>query len=104
MAATEKTEAAVRPPLASAGAPPASPPAGPRRLLAAKEAWIAALSAAAILLHLLLRFAFHTTPAGYDWPLFIALAAGAVPQLFDLGRRLWRREFGSDLLAGLSIQ
>ncbi|HZT73114.1 MAG TPA: heavy metal translocating P-type ATPase [Terriglobales bacterium] len=103
MAATEKTEAAVRPPLASAGAPPASPPAGPRRLLAAKEAWIAALSAAAILLHLLLRFAFHTTPAGYDWPLFIALAAGAVPQLFDLGRRLWRREFGSDLLAGLSI-
>lgn len=103
MAATEKTEAAVRAPLASAGAPPAGPRAGLRRLLAEKEVWIAALSAAAILLHLLLRFAFHSTPAGYDWPLFIALAAGAVPQLFDLGRRLWRREFGSDLLAGLSI-
>ena len=36
-------------------------------------------------------------------PLFITLVLGGVPLLYDLLRKLLKREFGSDLLAGISI-
>jgi len=38
-----------------------------------------------------------------DWPLILTLAAGGLPLVVELLGRLVRREFGSDLLAGLSI-
>lgn len=38
-----------------------------------------------------------------EWPLLAALAMGGVPLVAGLARRLVRREFSSDLLAGLSI-
>ena len=40
---------------------------------------------------------------GWLPPLFVALAAGGVPLIFDLSRKLIKRGFGSDLLAGISI-
>ncbi|MEO8451228.1 MAG: heavy metal translocating P-type ATPase, partial [Gemmatimonadota bacterium] len=64
---------------------------------------IAVLSVAAILLHLVLRFGFHTAPSAFQAPLFVMLALGGVPLVIDLLRKLLKREFGSDLLGGISI-
>jgi heavy metal translocating P-type ATPase len=68
-----------------------------------KTTVIAALSIAAILAHLALRFGFHATPATHQMPLLATLAIGGVPLLYDLLRKLLKREFGSDLLGGISI-
>ena len=38
-----------------------------------------------------------------NWPLMVVLAGGGVPLVAELLWKLLRREFGSDLLAGLSI-
>lgn len=63
---------------------------------------IAGFSAAAIALHLLLRFAAHAAPAVYDAPLLAALLGG-IPLIVEILIRLSKREFGSDVLAGISI-
>jgi heavy metal translocating P-type ATPase len=62
---------------------------------------IALLALAALALHLGLRFGLHAPQA--DWPLLAALALGGGPLVAGLAARAWRGEFGSDLLAGLSI-
>jgi heavy metal translocating P-type ATPase len=64
---------------------------------------IALFAAAAILVHLVLRFALRTPPGIYQIPLLATLIFGGVPLVFELARHLLRREFGSDLLAGISI-
>ena len=64
---------------------------------------IAVLAIAGILLHLLLRFAFRTSTGAAQLPLLATLALGGVPLVYELLRKLLRREFGSDLLAGISI-
>lgn len=64
---------------------------------------IAVFSAAAIIVHLILRFALRTSPGIYDMPLFAVLLFGGVPLVYELAAHLLRREFGSDLLAGVSI-
>lgn len=64
---------------------------------------IAVLSVVAILSHLVLRFAVRTTPGAYRIPLLATLAVGGLPLLYDLLRKLLKREFGSDLLGGISI-
>ena len=68
-----------------------------------KTTAIAALSVAAILLHLALRFGLHTTPGIYRSPLLVTLALGGLPLLYDLLQKLLKREFGSDLLGGISV-
>jgi heavy metal translocating P-type ATPase len=73
-----------------------------------KEFVIAYFALAAIALHLVLRFAVRPTGVllGFplhDLPLIAALLFGGVPLVFDLLIKLARREFGSDLLAGISI-
>lgn len=57
----------------------------------------------AIATHLILRFGFSTEVAVYQTPLLAALLLGGVPLVWDLLIKLLRREFGSDLLAGISI-
>jgi len=64
---------------------------------------IATLSIAAILLHLVLRFGFHSAPGTCQIPLLATLALGGVPLLYDLLGKLLKQEFGSDLLGGISI-
>ena len=64
---------------------------------------IAVLSAAGILAHLVLRFGVHAAPATTRLPLVLTLAVGGVPLVVELLTKLLRREFGSDLLAGMSI-
>jgi cation transport ATPase len=67
------------------------------------QAWIPLLSAAGILIHLCLRFLIRTPAPVAELPLYVVVALGGAPLLWGLARRLIRREFGSDLLAGLSI-
>ncbi|HJY34931.1 MAG TPA: heavy metal translocating P-type ATPase [Vicinamibacterales bacterium] len=64
---------------------------------------IAALSIAAIVWHLVLRFGFSSSPGTYQVPLLTTLVLGGLPLLYDLLLKLLRREFGSDLLGGISI-
>ncbi|RYX83869.1 hypothetical protein EON83_13065, partial [bacterium] len=64
---------------------------------------IAFFAATAILLFLLLRFGFHAPAKTTQIPLLATLVVGGVPLIFELLQKLWRREFGSDLLAGISI-
>jgi len=62
---------------------------------------IASFAVAAILLYLILRFGLHMHQA--EIPLPATLALGGTPLVYELLRKLFRREFGSDLLAGISI-
>ena len=64
---------------------------------------IAAFSLAGIAAHLVLRFGAHTAPDIYRIPLLATLVLGGLPMLYDLWRKLIKREFGSDLLGGVSI-
>jgi heavy metal translocating P-type ATPase len=68
-----------------------------------KTTVIAAFAVAAITLHLVLRFGLGTSPGAYHAPLIATLALGGIPLTYDLLRKLLRREFGSDLLGGISI-
>jgi heavy metal translocating P-type ATPase len=68
-----------------------------------KEAWIAALALLAIAVHLALRYGTDASPTAREIPLLVALVGGGLPLVWDLARKALRREFGSDLLAGISI-
>jgi cation transport ATPase len=72
-------------------------------LSTARETYIAGISVIAIATHLILRYSTHLPPSIYLGPLFLALVVGGIPILLSLGKKLWQREFGSDLLAGISI-
>ena len=83
--------------------PPAQPWYVPSSLWHRKSTVIAAFSVVAILLHLLLRFGFQMEPAAHRIPLLVTLVLGGLPLLYDLLRKVLKREFGSDLLGGISI-
>jgi cation transport ATPase len=85
-------------------------PAVPRfqNPLASRDTALAVLALVAISVHLVLRHG----PGGpwmafghraEQWPLFIALAVGGLPLVLGLLVRLSKRDFSSDLLAGISI-
>jgi heavy metal translocating P-type ATPase len=68
-----------------------------------KSLVIAGFAILAIVLHLLLRFGLQSTTAFSEIPLLVTLVFGGFPLLFDLLKKLLKREFGSDLLGGISI-
>jgi len=68
-----------------------------------KTGFITGFSIINILLYLILRFGLRTAVWVSHIPLFATLAIGGLPLVYDLLTKLWRREFGSDLLAGISI-
>jgi heavy metal translocating P-type ATPase len=76
---------------------------GTSRRIELSQIWIAMLAAAGILIHLGLRYSTQAGIKVSDIPLYVAVAAGGIPLLWTLGQRLIHLEFGSDLLAGLSI-
>jgi heavy metal translocating P-type ATPase len=76
---------------------------GTSRRIERSQIWIAMLAAAGILIHLGLRYLTQAAIEVSDIPLYVAVAAGGIPLLWTLGQRLIHLEFGSDLLAGLSI-
>ncbi len=65
--------------------------------------WIAGLAIAGILAHLLLRYVFHAGRGMELAPLAVVLLLGGGPLVITLVRKALAREFGSDLLAGMSI-
>ncbi len=67
-----------------------------------KDGPIALFTCAAIIFHLLLRYAWRVGPTDV-WPLYLALLAGGIPLLIGLAGQLFKLEFGSDWLAGFSI-
>jgi heavy metal translocating P-type ATPase len=64
---------------------------------------IAMLALIAIGVHIALRLLQVDVPHLLNAPLYAALALGGVPLVGDLLVKLLQREFGSDLLAGISI-
>lgn len=63
----------------------------------------AGASFAAIVLHLILRYALHQPARISSTPLWLAITMGGLPLLYDLLIQLTKRQFGADFLAGLSI-
>lgn len=71
--------------------------------LKSHEKPIALLSACAIALHLALRYGFHAAPLTSLIPLYLTVALGGLPLLFNIALRVRALELGADVLAGLSI-
>jgi heavy metal translocating P-type ATPase len=70
---------------------------------AGRASIIALLSTVGIAVHLVIRFAADTTPLAQELPLYVVLFGGGIPLVGSLALKLVRWEFGSDLLAGISI-
>jgi heavy metal translocating P-type ATPase len=83
--------------------PPPRPWYSPSTLWQRKTTIIAAFSIGAIVAHLVLRFGFRAAAGTYQIPLLATLTLGGLPLLYDLLRKLLKREFGSDLLGGIAI-
>lgn len=68
-----------------------------------QQAVIAGLAVLAIAIHVGLRFQADVSVRAAEVPLYLALIFGGMPLVWGLLVKLWNREFGSDLLAGISI-
>ena len=68
-----------------------------------KQLVIAVLALSAIAIHLVLRLIANGSGWVIDLPLYTALLFGGTPLVWDLLVKLSQRQFGSDLLAGISI-
>lgn len=64
---------------------------------------IAALAIAGIGTHLVLRYGMGFEPRAARIPLWVVLGVGGVPLVYELLLKLFTGQFGSDLLAGISI-
>lgn len=67
------------------------------------ERSIALLAIIGIAIHLVLRFALVQWAPYDNIPLYIVLALGGIPLIYGLLKKLLSFDFGSDLLAGMSI-
>src|SRR5262245_22839023 len=79
----------------------ARPPA--QRRVARRAYAIAALAIAGILTHLGLRWTTDLPESTLRLPLYVVLAVGGIPLVLSLTRKALQGQFGSDLLAGISI-
>ena len=68
-----------------------------------REISIAVLAILTIAAHLILRFGTDASEFAYTLPLLVCLFVGGTPLVIELGAKAFRKEFGSDLLAGISI-
>lgn len=68
-----------------------------------RDLLIAGVAICGIALHLVLRFGFAAGPLVQNLPLYGVLLFGGVPLVIRLIQKCLAREFGSDLLAGISI-
>ena len=78
-------------------------PSQPSKLWLRKSTLIAVIALTGIVTHLVLRFGLNAKTDTRHLPLLITLVIGGLPMLYDLLRKLLKREFGSDLLGGVSI-
>jgi heavy metal translocating P-type ATPase len=68
-----------------------------------RDLLIAAVAVAGIAVHLLLRFGLGSRGSAQNIPLYVVLVFGGLPLVYRLIQKSLAREFGSDLLAGISI-
>ncbi len=68
-----------------------------------RDVLIAAVALAGIAAHLVWRFGFGGRLVFQNIPLYVVLVFGGLPLVFRLIQKSLAREFGSDLLAGISI-
>ena len=64
---------------------------------------IAGVALTGIALHLILRYGMQSEAQSHQIPLWIVLAFGGIPLVYELLKKLAKLQFGSDLLAGISI-
>jgi len=88
--------------------PTANPTSPPDESPPTSVIWIAGLALAGIVLHLAWRWGWPGpadpgTIAPHNWPLLVVLALGGTPLVWELARCALRGQFGSDLLAAVSI-
>ena len=83
--------------------PETNHPSAPDDTRSARNLTILGISLAGIALHLVFRFWIGADSLAARYPLYAVLAFGGVPLIAELAGNLIRREFGSDLLAGVSI-
>ncbi len=74
-----------------------------KQLWDTREISIAILAILTIAAHVILRFALDAGPEAARIPLTICLVLGGTPLVLELLMKALRKEFGSDLLAGISI-
>ncbi len=80
------------------------PPASVLQLIIKRRTTlIACFSAAAIIAHLFQKYYLVTDTFISNMPLLIALVVGGLPLIYELILKALRKEFGSDLLAGIAI-
>jgi heavy metal translocating P-type ATPase len=77
--------------------------AAPRRTSRRKEPYVAILALVGIAAHLVLRHALGAPDAVSLLPLQLTVLVGGIPLVFDIAGRAFRRDLGSDLLAGIAI-
>jgi heavy metal translocating P-type ATPase len=82
---------------------PQFPPQRRSLLRRHQNSLIAVLALLGIAVHLVLRFVLPVSSPVTHGPLWVVLALGGTPLVLGLARKALRREFGSDLLAGISI-
>ncbi|NCN28294.1 heavy metal translocating P-type ATPase, partial [bacterium] len=68
-----------------------------------KSLLISAFALVAIISHVVMFYAFGLKGNVANIPLLLTLTLGGIPLVYDLFRKMFKREFGSDLLAGVSI-
>ncbi len=68
-----------------------------------RNALIAGIAVVGILAHAWMRWVLGVPVLAQQVPLFLVLVAGGTPLVLALALKAARREFGSDLLAGISI-
>jgi heavy metal translocating P-type ATPase len=68
-----------------------------------RESLIAAVAIGGIAVHLVLRYGTGLPPFAREVPLYVVLLFGGLPLVAELAVKAIRRQFGSDLLAGISI-
>ena len=88
------------------GPPPPAPPSQPEPLkqgFFSKTITIALFAVVGIAVYLTGRYVFHVPFIQCRWVLIAVLAAGGTPLVINLARKAFAGEFGSDLLAGMSI-
>ena len=78
-------------------------PAGPEQASDRSVLPVALIATTGIAIHALLRFVLHAAPHVFLAPLYAVLLLGGLPLVISLVRKMAVREFGSDLLAGISI-
>jgi cation transport ATPase len=61
------------------------------------------LAAGGIILHFILRYGMPVAPLIYLLPLYAVVLLGGIPLALDLAAKLRAKNFGADLLAGISL-